>query len=179
MTMAGDATGLTVEMAAGQLRLGPRRMVLLQPQVLLELQKSLEDHLGSRAGEYFYTAGHGWAVGETRRLKTALVEEGASLAGLFCSRMGEMGWGQWRLAGLDREAGLLRVEVEDSPLALEYGPADEPVCHLLAGLVAGLAEVLLGAPASCREISCLARQEASCQFEARAQQVDQSDSWSW
>lgn len=179
MAMNGDAAGLKVEMAAGQLRLGPRRLVLLRPLVLMELQKSLEDHLGSRAAEYFYTAGYGWAESEARRLKAALAEEGASLAGLFCTQMGEMGWGQWRLVGLDTAAGLLSVEVENSPLAHEYGPADDPVCHLLAGMVAGLAEVLLGAPAGCTELTCLARREPSCRFEARAQQVDQSDSWSW
>ena len=67
---------------------------------------------------------------------------------------------------LDLRARELVVTVGRSPFAEAYGPASRPVCHLIRGVVAGLAEGSFGAPAQAREVECLAMGAETCRFHA-------------
>ncbi|RME24917.1 MAG: hypothetical protein D6806_08810 [Deltaproteobacteria bacterium] len=151
--------------------------VTVKPVLLLELQKSLEDVLGAKTAEFFYTAGSAWARQELRRIRGALSLEGSELAGTFCQRMGQLGWGSWRVA--DSGPTSLSMVVESGPIAKGYGSSDFPVCHLLCGMVASLAEAVLGGTASCTEIECAATGSSSCSFLAEVQSADEGDAWSW
>ncbi len=155
------------------------RLMQLAPELLAELQRSLEDRLGDKAGEYLYSAACAWAAGEVRRLKSALPEESVELAGTFCQILSGWGWGNWSVQTFEPQTGVVRVGVADSPLAKCYGASDSAVCHLLAGATAGMAEGLLGAPANASELMCLAKGDGQCLFEARAVLQAGEEGWSW
>jgi hypothetical protein len=163
----------------GRLQVGPNRYLLMPPETLAELQKGVEDRLGPRAPEYLYAAGATWAQAQARRLQAATAEDGVELARLVCQQATELGWGAWRLDAFQPAEKGLAVRVHGSPFAQAYGPSDQPVCHLVAGAVSGLAEFLFRAPAPCVEQGCLARAEPGCVFVAVAQEVDAADSWEW
>jgi predicted hydrocarbon binding protein len=151
----------------------------LPAELLAELQRSLEDRLGEKAGEFFYSAAETWAAAEVRRLKLLLAKEPPELAAIFCRALNERGWGLWQVEKFEPQGGLLRVTVVASPLAGSYGQSESPVCHLFCGAVAGLAQALMGMPVNASELTCAARGESHCLFEARALSEVREESWQW
>jgi len=148
-------------------------------ELLAELQRSLEDRLGEKAAEFFYSAAEAWAAAEAKRLKALLAEGAEDLAGVFCRALSERGWGSWEVEKFEPQAGLLRVLVEGSPIARSYGQSEAAVCHLFCGTVAGLAQALTGMPVNASELACAARGESHCLFEARALSEVREESWQW
>lgn len=163
----------------GVLHTGGQRHLLVQPMLLSEVQKGVEDRLGAKAAEFLYAAGSTWAEAMLRRLKAALAAEGEELALLFCSHASEMGWGRWQLESYASQDNRITVRVQHSPTAAAYGQSDEPVCHLLAGAINGLAEFLLGLPCACNELSCLAQGGPDCLFMAEGQEISSGEGWEW
>jgi predicted hydrocarbon binding protein len=76
---------------------------------------------------------------------------------------------QWGEARWQREDATIRVEVTHSVLAEGLRPQRKPVCHPLAGYIAGFLEVALGRPVRVREIACAAVEGETCQFVAEAE----------
>jgi len=161
----------------GVLSLGGLRFLIVSPTLLAEIQKGVEDRLGSRASEYLYAAGSTWAAHECRRLRP-LAAEPAALAHLFCQLMTGLGLGRWVVRELQPDARMLTLQVERSPLAEAYGTSDQPVCHALAGAVSALGEALLRCPCAAIETHCKAQGAPACQFTIRAQEVEGS-AWGW
>ncbi len=164
----------------GVLALGPDRHMVVRPELLAEIQKGVEDRLGVKASEYLYAAGSVWAGGEIKRLRQAAPEAGVQdLAAMLCQHATALGWGEWRLEAVSEEERGVMVRVTRSPFAEAYGQSDEPVCHLLAGAVAGLTESLFYVPAACTELHCLTQGADDCQFSATGEDVAGQDAWSW
>jgi len=159
--------------------LGPLRYLLLRPETLSEIQKGVEDRLGSNAPDYLYTAGASWAMGVMRRLRAALAGDGRELLEAACMHASELGWGKFELSAWQADEKKLVVRVTGSPLAAAYGQADQPVCHLFAGAVGGMAEAVLSMPTSCTEQMCLARGDPACLFSAIGNDLAGAESWSW
>ena len=163
----------------GSLTIGPLRYLLLRPETLSEIQKGVEDRLGSSAPDYLYTAGASWAIGAMRRLKSALAADNSELLQAVCRHASELGWGRFELNFWNKQDKKLVVRVDDSALAAAYGQADRPICHLFAGAVGGMAEAVLSMPTSCTEQMCVARGDPACVFSAVGNDLAGSDSWGW
>jgi len=177
--MSARLENLSYDLERGALMLGPLRYLLLRPETLSEIQKGVEDRLGSSAPDYLYTAGASWAMGVMRRLRSALAGDSHELLQAACRHASELGWGKFELAAWQVDEKKLVVHVTGSPLAAAYGQADQPVCHLFAGAVGGMAEAVLSMPTSCTEDMCIARGDPVCLFSAIGNDVAGSDSWSW
>lgn len=159
---------LTWDAEAGRLLFKDVRYVLIRPETVIAFQKAVEAELGERAGELLARGGHAGGALSTRRYREAF-GLGPEEVARFIVRMGrEIGWGDFRLERLDLRARELVVTVGRSPFAEAYGPATRPVCHLIRGVVAGLAEGSFGEPARARETECLAMGAGACRFHAAA-----------
>jgi predicted hydrocarbon binding protein len=79
----------------------------------------------------------------------------------------EIGWGHFELIKSDFEKLELNVRVENSAFAEAYGGATEGVCHLINGVLSGLAAVLFGRNCVGSETECLAKGDAHCIFHIR------------
>ena len=157
---------LTWDAEAGRLLFKDVPYLLIRPETLVAFQKALEAELGERAGELLARGGHTGSALSTRRYREAF-GLGTEETARFIVRMGrEIGWGDFRLERLDVGAREIVVSVGRSPFAEAYGPASRPVCHLIRGVVAGLAEGSFGAPAQAREVECLAMGAKTCRFHA-------------
>lgn len=159
---------LAHDASTGHLTFKGVRYLLIRPETVVAFQKAVEAELGARAGELMARGGRTGGALSARRYREAF-GLGARELVEFMVRMGrEIGWGAFTLDRLDLERRELVISVRHSPFAEAYGPSAVPVCHLIAGVVGGLAEGVFGQPAQVIETACLAAGGPACRFEARA-----------
>ena len=76
----------------------------------------------------------------------------------------ESGWGQFSLSSGDIYHGEARIAVRDCFFCLHTRDATEPVCHVLAGLIAGLADEIIGVSHRVMEEKCIGKGDAVCEI---------------
>ena len=76
----------------------------------------------------------------------------------------QIGWGHFSLERHDPKLKILQVAVAHSPFAESYGKSSQGVCHLIRGVLAGMAATLFGKDCTSHEIECLARGDERCLF---------------
>jgi hypothetical protein len=150
--------------AQGRVCDGPRRYLLMRPDVLMGAvvgmvpayrqsflvgwAQSTRDHGADSLRAYAQMV-----QGDRDALMQATVEAAADL-----------GWGRWSLT---LEDGALHLQVQDSPFVAGWAAAspgqssDEPVCAPIRGMLQALAEVVLQGPVDVEETHCRAVQTQS------------------
>ena len=144
---------------AGRLTIHGARYLLIRPETLAALQKSVEALLAGNAGECLAAGGR---AGGTRAMAVMHEDAPARVARLMRTG-GEIGWGDFTLERLT--SAVLVVTVRNSPFAEAYGAADHPVCHLTRGVLEALAASVLAQPAAVVETACAATGAPACRFE--------------
>ena len=152
----------------GHLNFKGVRYMLIRPEVIAALQKSLEAEVGpEKCAEMMMAAGNVGGSKSSQRFKEVFNYNESEIVEFMCKMGGEIGWGIFRLEQLDLEQGKLVIEVGDSPFAAAYGPSDSSVCHLIRGVMAGLGGGIFGGEVTSLETTCAARGEARCRFEVQ------------
>lgn len=167
----------------GAFYLNGLRHIFFRPETLSEIQKGVEDRLGSKAGEYLYTAGASWAIGALQRLRAASGAAGAAkpreLLESLCDLAANLGWGRFIIETWKPEVPTISLRVIGSPFAEAYGQSDNPVCHFLAGVVGGTLEGIFNVMSTCIETACKVQGSTECIFIASGQDVAGKENWSW
>ncbi len=94
----------------------------------------------------------------------AAEQPGRDLAALIAATAPQLGWGEWRMT---QEPCGLQLTVTNSPFAAGHGPAEEPVCAPITGMLQALGAILADAPLEVVETSCAANGSTVCTFHAR------------
>ena len=76
----------------------------------------------------------------------------------------ESGWGRISLNSGDLYGGEARITVKDCFFCLHSKESTEPVCYVLAGLVGGMADEIIGASHRVVEDKCIAKGDAVCEI---------------
>jgi predicted hydrocarbon binding protein len=76
----------------------------------------------------------------------------------------ESGWGELALNGGDLYSGQARLVLRDCIFCLHIQEATEPVCHMLAGLVGGVTDEIIGGAHRVVEDKCVAKGDAVCEI---------------
>ena len=76
----------------------------------------------------------------------------------------ESGWGGLSLNSGDLSRGEARISVRDCFFCLHSGEATEPVCHVLVGLIGGMADEIVGVSHRVLEEKCIAKGDAVCEI---------------
>jgi predicted hydrocarbon binding protein len=76
----------------------------------------------------------------------------------------ESGWGGFSLNSGDLNAGEARITVKDCFFCLHARESPEPVCHVLTGLVGGMADEILNVSHRVIEEKCIAKGDAVCEI---------------
>lgn len=162
--------------ALGRISDGPRRYLLMRPDVLMGAVEAMAPaHRGSFLSSWqMSTCQHG---ADSLRAYAQMVHgDRHALLQATVAAAADLGWGRWALT---LEDGLLHLEVLDSPfvagwLAASQGrPSQEPVCAPIRGMLQALAEVVLEGPVAVQEDDCAALQaQASCPSEVPATSGD-------
>lgn len=181
--MAGDmSTGpeIGIEPIKGkgwiQLRLhgGPQtrinRVALLGAGTFVELQKGVEDLLGDQSEAVFYDAGIRSGREARDTLERELTERGDALIEKVFSILEEDGLGWFKVEELSYDSAERRgsVSVSKSFIGDSYGGSEKPVCHFIAGFIAGIMSIIWDTDIVCNETSCYAVDEGLCVFEWEA-----------
>ena len=159
---------LDYHLSAGALRYKDVRYLLIRPETVIGLQKAIEENSRKLAQDAFFLGGFNGGqlsaknFSEINRLNdTELID--------FMMKMGtEIGWGHFKLQKFDSQQKHLSIIVEQSAFAEAYGQSSTGVCHLIRGVLSGMASVLFNQKCVGSEVKCLAKGDAHCFFEILA-----------
>jgi len=163
------AAALHPDPKSGILRLSDQPCLILRPEVIVSIQKQLEQTVGGSAKGILYLAGE-------RSSDTGLKFLGALTSGVsepltmdgakrIIDASALTGWGRTEIIHFDPDRGRFTVARHNSPIAKAYGPSKKPVCHFLAGWMAGIGRLLVGKELLCEELACVAQGHDRCEFE--------------
>jgi predicted hydrocarbon binding protein len=150
-----------VDDGAGRLSYRGARYLLIRPETLAAIQQAAEAAAGGAAAECLAAGGRAGGGRATASFAGAGRERAEALVAMGT----RIGWGRFTLERL--APGALVVTVAGSPFAEAYGPAREPVCHLIRGVLEALASAVLTGRPRVTETACAAAGAALCRFEAR------------
>jgi len=159
--------------ADGTLRLFGEPYLLLRPEVLVNIQKQLEQTVGASSKGFLYLAGEKSARDGLHLVKELQGEMGLDSSPVDSLRrmmdvLALLGWGRFHVARVDAGEPRYTFLLENSPIATFYGPSRKPVCHLFAGWLAGIAREVLGQSLLCEETGCKAQGRPRCEFDLRS-----------
>ncbi len=137
--------------------------VLIDRGAIAELYETALKFVGVGMGGIMYTAGKKGGARGAEMLRSRLDLEGDELLTAALIAFNQSNWGSARLT---HDNGILRIEVENSALASAVPHQKRPICHPLAGYMAGFLEVAWQRPVKVRETECLGANGSRCVFEA-------------
>lgn len=150
--------------SGGALHDGPRRYLMMRPDVLMGLLRRLPPAERARAADAFAESVADHGVDSIRAYFRQVGEDPSALLASTAAAAADLGWGRWSFVPAP---GRLGLRVDDSPFAAGYGASDVPVCAPIRGLLRAVAGVAAGVDADVDERRCVARGDACCEFEAR------------
>ena len=146
------------------------RYMLIRPDTLIGLQRFVEAAIGPEAcAEAMMASGYRGGSLSSRRYKELFNYSDHEIVAFMCQMGCEIGWGKFGLLELDPARKRLVIEVADSPIAEAYArdllrASKHPVCHLLRGVLAGMAVGIFGDHVASEEVECVAMGDPVCRF---------------
>ncbi len=159
---------LMYDPASGALIYRDVRYLLIRPETIVGFQKTIEKHSRKGAREALFQGGYrGGYLSAQNYKETQNLSDSETIR--FMMTMGaEIGWGNFKLIEYDFENRKLQIRVENSAFAEAYGDATEGVCHLISGVISGLASVIFSINYTASETQCLAKGDECCEFNVSA-----------
>ncbi|MHB8983912.1 MAG: V4R domain-containing protein [Carboxydocellales bacterium] len=163
-------TSLNFNQDCGELLLNNTRYLLIRPETVMTFQREAEVAFGSAVGQILFQGGYRGGRLSAETFGQSEGRQGAAVASYMADMGTQLGWGKLLVTQCSLESGRLEVEVENSVFAKGYGKSDHPVCHLIRGVFAGVAEVMFQSPVEGEEVTCLARGDHCCRFSYQARE---------
>lgn len=155
---------LAFDAAAGTVHDGPRRYLLMRPDVLMGMLRRLPPPQRAQAMSAFADSIAENGADSLRAYLAQLGGDRRALIDATTAAAADLGWGRWRIA---QEGGELALVVQGSPFADGFGQSDAPVCAPVRGMFGALAARVLDAPMQAEELACAAMGAPCCTFVAR------------
>ena len=143
---------------------GPRRYLLMRPDVLMGLLRRLPEPARAQAFAAFADSVAEHGVDSIRAYFRQVGEDPSALLTSTVAAAADLGWGAWRFEPGRARLGLV---VEGSPFAAGHGAADAPVCAPIVGMLRAVGSVSIGIEVDASETACVACGAPRCEFEAR------------
>lgn len=166
MTRISLAQRLAFDAERAEVRDGPRRYLLMRPDVLMGAFRGLPPETRAAALRAFADSVQANGAGSVRAYLAELGGDRAKLLQAMQDTSADLGWGRWRFT---LAADRLLLEVVNSPFAAGFGESAHPVCAPIEGMLRTVAAVVLdAAEVEVIEQVCAAQPgQAVCRFEAR------------
>ena len=155
---------LMYDSASGALTYKDIRYVLIRPETIVGFQKTIEKHSRQGAREALFQGGYQGGYLSAKKFKEMQNLSNAETIDFMMTMGAQIGWGHFDLIDYDLESRRLQIRVENSAFAEAYGIATEGVCHLINGVLSGLATVLFERDCKGSETECLAKSDPHCFF---------------
>lgn len=166
------------------------RLALVPRDFVQAWHMGLVEHFGDEAADLLYRTGYEWGLQEmvrrNRDLRGSRGEDAFELSSLGPQAALEIWWAPLRDAGwgvctFDLSAaarGILFAEIRGSAVAAALAGAEEPVCHVYAGLLAGAASFIERSERHGIELECRAVKAAVCRFAVGpGETIDHAEAW--
>lgn len=167
-----------LKVETGRLTFKDVRYMLIRPDTVVDFQKAVEALVGpEKCAEAMMAGGYTGGSRSSRRYKEVFDYTDEEIVAFMCQMGGEIGWGRFSLIELDATNKRLIIEVEGSPFAEAYvrdqpatlrqaqGTASQlPVCHMIRGVLAGMAAGIFGGDVASEETECVAKGDPVCRF---------------
>ncbi len=141
------------------------RYLLIRPETLAAFQKGIEKELGAKASKILFQSGFQGGSLSSKRYREVFQFSGREIIGFMIEMGPQIGWGRFELEEFDSAQKRLIIRVGHSPFAEAYGPSSFAVCHLIRGVLSGMASVVFGREIEGKEPACLAKGDKYCKFE--------------
>lgn len=140
------------------------RYMLIRPDTVVDFQKAVEAELGDRTAEMMMAGGYAGGSRSSQKYKDVFHYSDEEIVAFMCNMGREIGWGDFEVEEFDQEGGRLIVLVRNSAFAEAYGSAQKGVCHLIRGVMAGMAAGIFGTDVRSEETHCRAKGDELCRF---------------
>ena len=154
--------------ASGALTYRGVRYLLIRPETIVGFQKTIEKHSRTGAQEALFQGGYQGGYLTAKKYKEMQNLSDSRTISFMMTMGAEIGWGNFQLIEYDFENRKLQIRVENSAFAEAYGDATEGVCHLISGVLSGLASVIFSINCTASETQCLAKGDECCEFNVSA-----------
>ena len=161
---------LSYDQSAGSLRYKGVRYLLIRPETIAGMQKAIVDSCGHDAGDHLWEGGYAGGKLSAEKYRDIHNFSDHEIIEFMLVMGNRIGWGNFNLDRYDPEAKNLSITVTHSPFAEAYGSSNYGVCHLIRGVLAGMAAVLFGGDCTAAETECRARGDKACRFLIEASQ---------
>lgn len=160
---------LTYDAVKGTLKYKGVRYLLIRPETVAGIQKGIEEAYGEGGNEKIFRGGFEGGYLSARKYKEIHKFSNREILDFMVKMGNEIGWGSFKLELFDPSAKKIYIAVENSPFAEAYGKSSEGVCHLIRGVVSGMASVIFGQDCIASEVSCRAKGDDRCIFVVQAE----------
>ncbi len=140
------------------------RYMLVRPDTVVDFQKAVEAEVGERVADMMMAGGYTGGSRSSRRYKQVFDYSAEEIVDFMCQMGGEIGWGSFEVEKLNVESKELVIVVRNSAFAEAYGESDKAVCHMIRGVMAGMAAGIFGAEVSSEETACQSKGDQVCRF---------------
>jgi predicted hydrocarbon binding protein len=141
--------------------------MVIRPDTVVDFQKAVEAEVGDKAAEMMMAGGYTGGSRSSRRYREVFNYSDEEIVAFMCRMGSEIGWGKFEVEKLDVDGRELIVVVRNSPFAEAYGDADKGVCHMIRGVMAGMAAGIFGTEVESEETLCRAKGDELCRFLLR------------
>ncbi len=138
------------------------RYILIRPETIVQFQKEVEMVMGDRTSFAMSKGGYEGGSLSTKRYKEEFELSNEAVVHYMCNMGSQLGWGAFKVVELSESRFV--VDVRNSAFAEKYGPSENPVCHMIEGVVAGLGRTVLGSDIKSTEQKCAAKGDEVCRF---------------
>ncbi len=168
------------------------RVAPFSGELLHALHVALIENSAEFAQDALYRSGYEWALQEMIQVNTRLQSkstgskppiwqtETAAALELWWSGFADAGWGtcSFDFSAFAPDKGFMLAEVKNSALAAALVGAEQPMCHLYAGLFAGALSFRQRAERHAVELQCAALGHPSCVFlVGQGETIDRAEGW--
>ena len=155
---------LNYDQTTGSLFYKGVRYLLIRPETLAGFQKALDEKCGNLVGDQLFAGGYAGGSLSAQKYKALHSFSAHEVIEFMMSMGSQIGWGHFSRVRYDPTKKYLCIAVADSPFARAYGPSSQSVCHLIRGVLAGMASVLFGGECRADEMECQAKGDEVCRF---------------
>jgi predicted hydrocarbon binding protein len=160
---------LIYDRSSGSLLYKGVRYLLIRPETIAGFQKALFEKYGKEAEDSLFKGGFNGGSLSAKKCKELYKFSDLEVIEFMMSMGNQIGWGHFDLLQFDPDERRLCVCVTHSPFAQAYGISSHGVCHLIRGVLAGIAAVLFEVDCTAGEIECRARGDKRCLFVIEAE----------
>ena len=141
------------------------RYLLIRPETLATFQKGIEKEMGEKASRILFESGFQGGSLSSKKYREIFAFSDEEIVHFMAEMGSQIGWGRFELEKFDFAQKRLVFKVYHSPFAEAYGSSSKPICHMIRGVLGGMASVLFGREVQSKELYCLAKGDEWCWFE--------------